>query len=392
MKNPLSVKRLVFCLVILAARPVTGSPFRIQFAQRIADYECNMDFKKAYLLLDYQNIERRPFEPSKELKDRCPRVMYSCCTTLEIDALFEGLHQPMADLTKYYLAVRQEFEVMKSLNIKAIKDYYVEFGKKNKAGRCNLDEDDEIFDPFFVRSQLDKVLRKLKKLIKNIVKFYGGFGCSMCDAVDLTNISVNPSTKKMSIKINTNICRQLFKFSQDQYFITELALIGYKLTKALTCRERETSLKLEKILNSFTKRTLKYRETVKFCKIKRTQSNSLIPDCKCQNLCKKLFNFKEWIDYYSILGLVTYNKMVFQDFEKNSDKENLKDISLTNYQNYLEYFIGDDFAENRFQIFAAMVKSIYGESEFEVELDNINGVNPFDHNPRISFKDDKLVM
>jgi len=383
---------LILVTLILAASQIICNPFKLQFAKRLENYECNVEFKRTYLFLDYNNIERRPWEPSKEIKEHCPRILYSCCTTVEVDELFESIKQPMADLTKYYMAVKKELEVMKSIDVEAIKNYYVEVSKKNKNNRCDLDEDGIIFDPFYIQSEAKKITKKLNKLVKNIVKFYGGFGCSMCDAVDLTNINADSKTGKMNIKINANICRQLFKFSLDQIDITELALTAYKLTKALTCGERSTNMKLEKLLKYFSDKMDKYSKTLKFCRVKKTQFNSIIPNCKCQNLCKKLFNFRDWIDYYSILGLVSYNRMVFQDFEKQNAKGSPKDIMLNDYQNFLEYFIGDEFTENRFQIFAAQVKSIYGESEFTVELDNIEGVNPFDHNPKISFKDEKLVM
>jgi hypothetical protein len=378
-------------ILLLVASQITSNPFKVLSAKKLEHYECNMEFKKTFLNLDYTNLEKRPWESSKEIKEHCPRIQNTCCSNQEVEELFESLKPPLRNLTKYYMSVRRELEVMKRINVEAIQNYYVEVNQKDSNGRCNIEKDDYIFNPFYIQSEIQSMLKKLDKLVKNIVKFYGGFACTMCDANDLTSITLNLQTRKMNVKINANICRQLFKFSLDQYAITELAITSYKLTKALTCREKENA-KIDSLIKNFSEKMNVYRKTLKFCRVKKTQSNFIVPECKCQNLCKKLFNFKEWIDYYSILGLVTYNRAVFEDFEKQYAKGNLKEIQLTDQQNFIEHFIGDEFTENRFQIFFAQAKSIYGESEFEVELDNIDGVNPFDHNPKITFKDQKLIF
>jgi hypothetical protein len=391
MKSVFTNFQLVVWLAAMAVMQVLGNPFRAQFAKQLEGYQCNIEFKKTYMFLDYEHMDRKPGDPSKKIKAFCPRIIFSCCSDKEFDGLIEGIKSPLRELTTYYVDIRKEMEFLTDFESSSVKTFYVTQARKNKSGKCTLEEDDEILDSSFIQSESAKITKMVDKTVKNIVKFYGGFACSMCDATDLKNISINPSTSHMRMKIDANVCETLFKFSSDQYEITEFALRVFKLTEALNCNKGDSNNKLKSLLDEFQLKMSKYQNSLKKCKLKNTLANDILPDEKCQDLCKKLFNFKEWIDYYSILGLVSYIKIFLTDFATQEKKSGIEDMVLTDLSAFLDNFMGDGLVENKFHIYNGQVKSVYDDS-YEVELDNIEGINPFDHNPAISYKDDELIL
>ena len=197
----------------------------------------------------------------------CKTIEKSCCSESQFKEIYINFKEGIKKLTNFKSNLYKIISYFKFINQMTFKNTY-EIKNKNMLKICNADFKNLNFLSYYNIINLEVLPKKIEEIFNDVIKYYSGFGCQLCENY-ITNFITNNSkndffplikkknfskTEKFeSVKYEMDFKRENLEFFfsiYDNYF----EIINYfknlaKLSEIGFCLQNKKSSHLKKILN-----------------------------------------------------------------------------------------------------------------------------------------------
>lgn len=281
-------------LIILAALTLlfgTLSPYEL------TSYHCNRALKSLFLPTDHTADIRKAREPDPSILFLCPAIQLTCCSLRELQHIVrsfitssEGFKAYMNDIISNLDVIDLLYESIQAGLLK--NDTMISEDEEKNCGDMNNEMIETLVHKLYKQKRV--ILKLIDNYTREMLVYFSGFACTICDGIDVQYISNN---QNFEISLNESLCTKQLDLHLTVLKTAKLVYNLSSLAQLLACKKGGKVHKEEWADDILTviKRTLSIKEC-----ISSILTVSIDYNYHCGYLCKSVLNVLFWEDEYFI--------------------------------------------------------------------------------------------
>lgn len=342
---------------------------------RVNSLRCNHDIKKTFSGIRFDYFDEKPTKSSREIREICPYIHYTCCSHREISAFQAWLQPQIRNIESYYKEMHIYFGRLAAFDTEKFLANFQRLSSGNFP-RCKLIEQPEEFELTISKmvNMVPDVQREIENLTSLISKYFSGFLCTMCDPEDHKFIKIDDKGQ-MEMTFDISMCNFLLNMKRIHYQLTLQMIEIYKVADQLSCLYVTEKVHMNMIYKIVDRLNAEIQEIDGCINVDDTQMH-VYTDDRCKNSCKKRIFFQQYINSYEFMQVAEIGYRMMAAF--NKEQFEFTEAELQDIKNEIVDADTPDFFRKYFTVWLADCQNAYNSLTFKRTL-AYAGINWFDN-------------